>query len=235
VTDRLNVNEIFDTVQGEGPLCGRPATFLRLSGCNLSCSWCDTRYAWDWAHYSHADESHSMPVDELADQLAGVPLLVVTGGEPLLQAQGLARLHFALETRKPGRTTMQLETNGTRLAGPLGVAGTMFVVSPKLANAGDPEPSRIVPGVLRYYASLAHRGRAWLKMVVTTPAEVDEVAAFADRWGFPRETVWVLPEGQHAAEHLATLARVADDVVRLRLNLSTRLHLLAWPELVRGR
>jgi 7-carboxy-7-deazaguanine synthase len=235
MTGRINVNEVFDTIQGEGPYMGRPATFLRLAGCNLSCSWCDTTYAWDWTRHDHGSESHPTDIDDLTDRLAGTRLLVVTGGEPLLQAKGLSRLRHNLEDRKPGYTTIQVETNGTRMPGVLGGNGVVFVVSPKLANAGDPERRRIIPAVLDYYGALARQGRAHLKIVVRDRHEVAEVAAFADRFGFPRESVWVLPEGATRADHLITIRGVADAVVERRLNLSTRLHLLAWPDLVRGR
>ena len=77
--DRLRVNEIFHSIQGESTLAGRPCVFVRLTGCQMRCVWCDTEYAFydgDW-----------MTLDEIVERVRsfGCPLVEVTGGEPLLQ------------------------------------------------------------------------------------------------------------------------------------------------------
>jgi 7-carboxy-7-deazaguanine synthase len=78
--DRLRINEIFFSIQGESTWAGRPCAFVRLTGCDLRCSWCDTEYAFH--------EGRTMAVEEVAAQLLGYgcDLVEVTGGEPLLQA-----------------------------------------------------------------------------------------------------------------------------------------------------
>jgi len=75
----LRVNELFSSIQGESTYAGRPCTFVRLTGCNLRCSYCDTRYAFD--------EGRVMSVEDILLQVRarGVPLVEVTGGEPLFQ------------------------------------------------------------------------------------------------------------------------------------------------------
>ena len=82
------------TFQGEGPSCGTPAVFIRLSRCNLTCSWCDTKYTWDWEHYDPRKESARLGVTALAEwALALSPgLVIITGGEPLLQQPKLSLL-----------------------------------------------------------------------------------------------------------------------------------------------
>jgi organic radical activating enzyme len=82
------------TFQGEGPSCGTPAVFIRLSRCNLACSWCDTKYTWDWAHYDPRKESARLAVAALAEWALSMRpgLVVITGGEPLLQQLKLALL-----------------------------------------------------------------------------------------------------------------------------------------------
>jgi len=79
----LLVSEIFFSVQGEGPGIGKPAVFLRLSGCNLKCAWCDTKYTW------HGGKMMTEPT--VLKEIKRYPCkrLVVTGGEPLLQQDNL--------------------------------------------------------------------------------------------------------------------------------------------------
>jgi len=76
---RLTINEIFHSVQGESRHAGRPCVFVRLTHCNLRCTWCDTAYAFE--------EGSDMPVGAILERVAayGTPYVLVTGGEPLLQ------------------------------------------------------------------------------------------------------------------------------------------------------
>ncbi len=103
----LRVHEIFASIQGESTFAGLPCAFLRLSGCNLACSWCDTRYA--------SDTFFEMTVAEAVDALAayGLPLVELTGGEPLLQPETPA---LAAALADAGFTVL-VETNGSRNIG----------------------------------------------------------------------------------------------------------------------
>ena len=78
--------EIFHSLQGEGVTIGAASVFLRLAQCNLACSWCDTKYTWDWEHYRYEDEVMVLGVEEVREAVLafGCPHIVVTGGEPLL-------------------------------------------------------------------------------------------------------------------------------------------------------
>ena len=80
------INEIFYSIQGEGRSAGKPAVFLRLSGCNLKCRWCDTKYAWK--------KGEEMTTGQIIQKIKKYPCkhLVVTGGEPMLQQEGLEEL-----------------------------------------------------------------------------------------------------------------------------------------------
>ena len=60
----MQVNEIFKSIQGEGPNFGKPAIFLRIAQCNLKCTWCDTKYTWDWKNYSYAKEVKEIAIKE---------------------------------------------------------------------------------------------------------------------------------------------------------------------------
>ncbi|HYL59530.1 MAG TPA: radical SAM protein [Candidatus Acidoferrales bacterium] len=102
ISQRLHINEIFYSIQGESTHAGRPCVFVRLTGCNLRCKWCDTEYAFY--------EGRRMPVSEVAAKLVayGCDLIEVTGGEPLLQ-EGVYPLTQALLSA--GKTVM-IETSG---------------------------------------------------------------------------------------------------------------------------
>jgi 7-carboxy-7-deazaguanine synthase len=104
VSERLRINEIFVSIQGESTWAGRPCVFVRLTGCNLRCSWCDTAYAFY--------EGKQMAVADIAERVAayGCDLVEVTGGEPLLQ-KGVYALFDSLLAQ--GRTVM-VETSGER-------------------------------------------------------------------------------------------------------------------------
>lgn len=227
----LNIVEVFDTVQGEGPLTGRQATFLRMAGCNLSCTWCDTPYSWDWTRYDRASEVRQVTIDETAAQLADRRLVVLTGGEPLLQRVALTELAARLPD-----VHFQVETNGTVAPGALvWAANVTYVVSPKLANSGDSLTRRWQPDALDAFADLAATGRADWKIVVTSEADIEQAVDLADHHGVGLDRLWLMPQGITCDEHLATLARLADPIVASGANLSARVHLLAWPNITRGR
>jgi 7-carboxy-7-deazaguanine synthase len=105
----LRVIEIFDSLQGEGYWAGVPMTFIRLAGCNapvlgLECvRWCDTPGSWD------TDSGATLAPQDILDRMY-LPRLCLTGGEPLLQAEGV--LHMVVEARRRG-IKVHLETNGT--------------------------------------------------------------------------------------------------------------------------
>src|SRR5437588_8479601 len=114
----LLVAECFGpTFQGEGPSAGQQAMFIRLTRCNLSCPGCDTPYTWDWSRFDPAVESRRIAADELIAWCleSSTQLVVITGGEPLLQQRGLAPLVASLT--HAGRR-VEIETNGTRTPGP---------------------------------------------------------------------------------------------------------------------
>jgi 7-carboxy-7-deazaguanine synthase len=116
----LKVNEIFNSFQGEGPFVGCPATFLRLSGCNLNCSFCDTNHK----KYDGFDIKFVKEIIKEYMSNANNNLLVITGGEPLLQEE-VNKL--ALELIKENYI-VQFETNGSIKHYPM---KAHYVVSPK--------------------------------------------------------------------------------------------------------
>ncbi len=234
----LPVAEIFGpTFQGEGPSMGRLAAFLRLGGCNLTCERCDTPYTWDASRYNlRAEISNRAAADIVAD-LPAAPLLVITGGEPLLY-QGrpamLSLLHQAAAARD-----VEFETNGTIAPGPdlLRFPSVRFNVSPKLNGpmSVDAEAKRIVPAAIDAFAMLARRGRAVFKFVVDGVAALDQVDALVAAHNLPATAVWIMPQGTSPAPILHTGTAIADAVLERGYNMTTRLHILLWPRTERGR
>lgn len=219
----LVVSEVFGpTFQGEGPSVGQAAAFVRLGRCNLACSWCDTPYTWDWDRFDPAVELTTMAVDDVVARLdaTGAGLVVVTGGEPLLQQHRLPPLLEAL--RAKGRR-VEIETGGTIAPSVPDGLVDRWNVSPKLASSGMPAARRLRPEVLRAFAAT---GRAVFKFVVREPAELDEVAAVVDGCGLA--PVWIMPEGTDEATVLRRLRELAPAVVARGWNLTPRLHVLVW-------
>jgi organic radical activating enzyme len=220
----LEVSEVFTSLQGEGASAGQPCVFLRLAGCNLRCRWCDTRYSWDFESHDRSREVTRLSVEAVAHAVLDTlrPRLVVTGGEPLLQQKGLE----TLVGRLPAHLAIEVETNGT-------VAPTSSLldridqwnVSVKLGNCGEPASRRLVPRALE---SLQETGRAWLKLVIEDPTDLDEAATLISDLGWVKERVLLMPQAR-SPDVLARKSRwVADAALCRGLGFSPRLHVELW-------
>lgn len=223
-TDTLKVNEIFASLQGEGPSLGAPALFVRLALCNLRCEWCDTRYTWDFERYDPAREIHPTEITDIAARIANARerRVVITGGEPLMQQGPLGRL-FELVPRS---VTIEVETNGTFAPeAPLAARVDQWNVSPKLAHAGDPRERRIRLDAL---TALRDTRRAFLKLVVRSSADALEVRELVAALAWPRERVLLMPEAGTPAAHQARAEQVAALCQEYGFRFSPRLHVLLW-------
>ncbi|HET7541302.1 MAG TPA: 7-carboxy-7-deazaguanine synthase QueE [Polyangiaceae bacterium] len=220
----LKVSEIFESLQGEGPSSGAPCIFVRLAQCNLHCSWCDTKYTWDFERYRYEDEVHEESVAEVAQRVNASPSrrLVLTGGEPMLQQRALKEF-FA---RLAPDISVEVETNGTIVPEPAALTRVnQWNVSPKLANAGDPEQFRIRPEAL---SALRDSGRAYLKLVVSNPLDLAEADALVARLGWPSARVSLMPEAADREQLRARSLPVAEAAQTRGYRFSSRLHLELW-------
>jgi 7-carboxy-7-deazaguanine synthase len=222
--------EIFASLQGEGPSAGKPCAFVRLSRCNLACVWCDTAYTWRFEgdnrphrsgeSFERTANQVTLSEQDTAARIAalGKPRLVVTGGEPLLQAPALARM----VARLPGMT-VEIETNGT-VAPPLALDALVhqYNVSPKLAHSGNPAELALIPERLAQWVA---EPRAFLKFVIAEPGDVAEVLGLADSYDVPRERIYLMAEGTDAATLAAREAWLAPLCLDHNLTLSKRLHI----------
>jgi 7-carboxy-7-deazaguanine synthase len=196
----LPIAETFLSIQGEGKLAGVPSFFIRVSGCNLRCTWCDTPYA------SWNPERRTRTVDELVAEAAGSGAghVVLTGGEPMMFGE-LAPLAAGLRVRGLHIT---IETAGT-IASPADLACDLMSMSPKLANStpaqGDPrnpggawrarhEERRLNLPALQTLIE-THPLRQ-LKFVVTGPDDLSEIESLLARvTGWTPDDVLLMPEG----------------------------------------
>lgn len=236
-TSSLVVSEVFGpTVQGEGPHVGQRAAFVRLGGCNLTCTWCDTPYTWDGTRFDLRRELRRLSVGDVAAEVfkMGVGLAVLSGGEPLLQqGSNIRSFNYGLTdlavTLAASGVRCDVETNGTiKPRRDLARAVDLFVVSPKLAHAGMTTMRTLKPDVLREFAALAEDGRAVFKFVCKTAADVATVARLCDDLGVPRGQVWLMPEGVDAMTVNARSAELVQVTIDNGFNFSTRLHVLLW-------
>ncbi len=206
--------------------------FVRLGLCNLDCSWCDTPYTWDWSGkngvaYDRTKELSRVAVDEILNRLhrdapQEVRRVIVTGGEPMVQANAFASLVGAL--RSSG-WHVEVETNGTLdLPEALRDDPPQINCSPKLANSGIPYDRRIRPDVLR---RLVEYG-ASLKFVVESEHDLDEVHKVVDLAACPPERVWLMPQGTTRSSILAALPDLFMLCARRGWNLCVRLHALTF-------
>jgi 7-carboxy-7-deazaguanine synthase len=213
--------EIYASLQGEGLLTGTPSVFVRTSGCNLRCWFCDTPYtSWqpegkDWSIDEIVHEVGCMnppwrtkctTIDQPSSQ--DIRHAVITGGEPML----FAELIPLCERLHAGGWHLTIETAGTLF---LPVHCDLMSISPKLASSTPPterggrwtgrhERTRHQPDVIR---RLINQYDYQLKFVIDTPADLDEVQAWLNE--FPqarRERVLLMPQGTDCA----SLARIAE-------------------------
>jgi 7-carboxy-7-deazaguanine synthase len=190
------ISEIFYSIQGEGELSGVPSVFIRTSGCNLRCSWCDTKYA------SWRPEGAEISIEQIIRDVTSFPAshCVITGGEPMI-AKGISTLTAALSSLGKHIT---IETAGT--ISPNDIRCDLASISPKLSNS-IPTPSdipaewiarherdRLQPDILREWID---RYPYQLKFVVESAldlTEIREILAGIDRL-VPPWKVLVMPQG----------------------------------------
>jgi len=204
---RLRIAEIFTSIQGEGIWAGVPSTFVRVSGCNLRCHWCDTPYA------SFNPEGPTLDGGEILDQVAqaGIAHVVLTGGEPML-FDPIEELARGLKSKGH---TITIETAGTVFRD---LPCDLMSISPKLANSTPTEKQ--APGWLaRHEATrldrtplraLIERYDCQLKFVVSPDLssesseaafqnEVKEIEGLlAELPPVPPDRVLLMPEGTDA-------------------------------------
>jgi 7-carboxy-7-deazaguanine synthase len=221
----LRVAEIFYSVQGEGMLAGVPSVFVRLSGCNLRCKWCDTPYA-SW----EPEGDNLMLGTVLADvRRCRSTHVVVTGGEPMI-APMIGELTRRL---KELDLHITIETAGTVYQP---VTCDLMSISPKLANstphqreegkwAAQHDRLRYQPEVLK---KLMGEDAYQLKFVVSSEDDLQEIETIVEETGADRGRVMLMAEGTSAATIYERASWIVEVCKRERFRYSPRLHIDLW-------
>lgn len=211
----LSVNEIFYSIQGESTYAGRPCVFVRLAGCDLRCTWCDTAYAFN--------EGRKMSIEDVLQEVEryGSPLVEVTGGEPLLQEDVYPLMERLLES---GRTVL-LETGGqidvSRVPG--AVVKVLDVKCPGSGESAKVEWSNI--------DRLGSRDQ--VKFVIQDRRDYEFARDIVTRHALDRRCAAVLFSPVHGVMNPKELsAWILDDHLPVRLQLQIHKHI--WGANVRG-
>ncbi|HEX6545042.1 MAG TPA: 7-carboxy-7-deazaguanine synthase QueE [Bryobacteraceae bacterium] len=221
----MKIAEIFYSIQGEGSLAGVPSVFVRTSGCNLRCVWCDTPYT-SW--HPEGSELSSKEILE-AVLLFEASHVVITGGEPMI-APGLSDLAAQFRANDLHIT---IETAGTVYQS---LACDLMSISPKLKNstphvreegrwAAQHERLRYQPQILK---QLASEYSCQFKFVVSAPEDVAEIETMQREVGFPPHDVILMPEGTNSAT-LQERSRWLVEICKTKhYRFSPRIHVDIW-------
>ena len=211
----LTVNEIFYSIQGESTRAGQPCVFVRLTACDLRCTWCDTPYAFT--------EGRKMSIDEVLAEVDrhGCPLVEITGGEPLLQDDVYPLMERLLES---GRSVM-LETGGHRPISKV-PAAVLKIVDVKCPGSGEADKNdwdnldRLAP-------------HDEVKFVVKDRADYEFARDVIARYDLASRAAAVLLSPVHDVLSSRTLSEwMLEDHLPARLQL--QLHKFIWSPTTRG-
>lgn len=220
------VSEVFQSLQGEGRYAGHPSLFVRTSGCNLRCVWCDTPHT-SW----HAEGEH-IDVATVLERLSAwtdVEHVVITGGEPLLQPD---LRDLVVELHQRGHV-ITIETAATTFVADL--HPDLYSLSPKLSNS-RPGPEQAAAQALHQRNNvhnhvprfLALDGDVQVKFVVEGAQDLPEIRRCVDAWKLDQEQVYLMPQAAEEAG-LIERSRVVAQICRDEgFNFTGRMQIELW-------
>ncbi len=229
---QLHVTEVFHSLQGEGIRSGEPSVFIRLAGCPLRCRWCDTKYAWDFGGGT------PYRVTELARQVErwSCRSVVITGGEPLVGADGAPRLGLVDLTRELAAAGRQvtIETSGLHFVPDL--ACDLMSISPKMSNSTPSQGDVAVRhekarGDRKALARLIESYRCQLKFVIDSPDDLPEIRKLLGELPpVDDDRILLMPQATTREELLARAPIVTDLCLETGYRFGHRLHVLLWSD-----
>lgn len=258
---KIRVAEHFSSIQGEGSTMGLPSIFLRLQGCNLLCGnpkigikgatqkqieqnqgdnagWtCDTISVWSQGEKRLVSDVVEDFKALYAKEFITGSQLVITGGEPLMQADALPTLIESLRRELAKDIRVEIETNGTisptfeltSMMSPSQI--NQFNVSPKLRNSGMPEDRRIKGKAMRRLVMAAEKGQAIFKFVITGEGDLTEMEeTYINRFSIPRNKVYLMPGCTTKEQFDEVAPKVAETCRRTGYHFSSRLQINLWDQ-----
>jgi 7-carboxy-7-deazaguanine synthase len=224
------ITEIFKSIQGEGSRAGQPCIFVRLTGCNLRCTWCDTAYAFHGGQKMSVEDvlEYVEGLNRRSDGSRGVPLVELTGGEPLLQEE----IYALAERLLVAGYTVMVETSGERFIGRL-PEEVIRIVDVKCPDSGEADTFE-----MKNLAELNERDE--VKFVISSRRDYEFARDFTREHGLEEKVHEVLfspvnedPQGKwNGLESRQLVEWMLEDGLRARLCL--QLHKIVWDPATRG-
>ncbi len=210
----MRITEIYHSIQGESRYAGLPCVFVRTTGCNLRCNWCDTEYAFDGGE--------EMTVREIVERVEGFDCMLVeiTGGEPLLQKETPALAESLLDH---GRTVL-VETSGERDISVLD-ARAVRIMDIKCPGSGESERNR--------WQNIAHlTNRDEVKFVIADRADYDWAVRVVHEHDLPARTNVIFSPVFGGVELRDLASWILRDALDVRFQL--QLHKFIWAPDAKG-
>ena len=246
-SDQIAVSEYFYSLQGEGITMGIPAFFIRLTGCNLMCggkgvekdglmrdgaTWiCDTIKVWMKGQTYGIAELVKFLDQEfgLLEKLSNGVHLIITGGEPLLQAQRTINLISFINKQINAPAIVEIETNGTFLpSNELDQLVSYWNCSPKLSNSGMPSQQCLIPKQLQWFSE---NPKTMFKFVISQPSDFEEINELFKYYNLDRKKLVLMPAANNIENLLINNKMVAELCIEHNVRMCTRLHVEIWNQL----
>lgn len=213
--NNIKICEIFHSIQGEGINVGIPAVFVRFFGCNLTCTWCDTKNSW---HPDHA-EFEEIEIKEIVKKIQSFNCLhiIFTGGEPALFQDKIKEIVNRLKEKQkilpPTPYSFELETNGS-----FPIANDIWHtinISPKLANSGN-KPYEV--------KAINFPTKTWWKFVIEDESDIAEIQAMQKKYNIPDHKILLMPQGITQKEIESKSPTIIEICKKYNLRFCPRLH-----------
>lgn len=245
----IHLSESFESIQGEGMYAGTPAFFIRLGGCPVGCSWCDTTEV--WKTYNQIPRTDARFLDGPCSRLGHI---VITGGEPMV-GHNRDTVKWLVEEalparREPSRLTIEIETAG--ITGPFedlelpinGPESITYTVSPKLASAGVRGKTRFNMVALQEYAHMFVEGahprakkhdapvEVQFKVAISDNDDLEDAVHMLDVLGIDIDSdrVCFMPVASDRAQLIETSRWLIQECLQLGVRYSPRLQLFIYDQ-----
>lgn len=217
--------KIYYAIQGEGKNIGQPVIFLRTMGCNLKCTWCDTKYTWHPDHRKDA-KIKKWDIKELAEHIRefdvhNIEHLVITGGEPTLQADAIIELSEILFDYD-----IEIETNGTQvLSDEFFESVDQINVSLKRKNSGN---DMKIAENCKAIDKFNEHCNVDFKFVISEEKDLEDVDYLKEKYQLFPKDIYLMPEGVSEEEIIKKTPWLMEECIERGYNFTTRLHILAY-------